>query len=566
MRKKAKKLVYILSSTALAVVIFLSGILAIRYNFASASPQQQQNGGNTQIGNGSNGNGGVGSTDGNGAGTGNGGSGGSGGSGSGTGSGSGNGSGGSGSGLGGSGGSGGSGGGSGGAEHTTRENYLFRIHSAESETVYLREENMGDYIGNGYHGFDEGYTYATSMGEIDPSEYFAYALQNSGATSHYINMELKADLPRLYPYYNNKIYESDAGAMQYRAKTFAYTYNPTTMQGLRSFSSVNSEYAMWEDTYYEFVKDTYLEIPRALKTTLLDLARENHLDKNASTIISDVASYIQNAAAYDYDYADKNYPSDKDMVTHFLTGIQRGVCRHFAAAATMMFRALGIPARYTTGYKVDVQQGVWRVYGDEPGEEGHAWTEVYLQDYGWVAVEVTGSNLAEIEQDVLIVTTEDMQKVYDGTPLSQNPIVQGVLKEGHKLFIVYLPSLTDVGSISNQPTVKITDENGVDCTADAQITYHCGTLTVTPREITLTTGSKTAAGLGQLSCEEYTVTNLADGDEIILQDLQFARLVAPGICTNTISYKSLKIKNSKGDDVTKNYKIHIVYGTLILTP
>jgi transglutaminase-like putative cysteine protease len=259
--------------------------------------------------------------------------------------------------------------------------------------VYLREENKGAYTGKGEHGFSGDYTYEVDSGDPDPNQFFANALSASRYSSHYVDVELKADLLRLYPYYNNKIYESDVGIMQYRARTYAYQYNYSTMRSLSTISSYNKTWGNAEDAYYKFVKDNYLSVPNDLKQTLKKLAKENGLNANSSTIISDVAYYIQNAAYYDDYYANRNYPSDKDMVTCFLTEYKRGVCRHFAAAATMMFRTLGIPARYTIGFAVDVDAGEWRVYGDDPGEVGHAWTEIYIQDYGWIPLEVTGGNL-----------------------------------------------------------------------------------------------------------------------------------------------------------------------------
>ena len=74
------------------------------------------------------------------------------------------------------------------------------------------------------------------------------------------------------------------------------------------------------------------------------------------------------------------------MVTYFLTEHKRGVCRHFAAAATMMFRALGIPARYTIGFMVNIEANVKLEYSGD----GHAWTEIYMENYGWIPLEVTG--------------------------------------------------------------------------------------------------------------------------------------------------------------------------------
>ena len=42
-------------------------------------------------------------------------------------------------------------------------------------------------------------------------------------------------------------------------------------------------------------------------------------------------------------------------MNYFLTKNRRGYCAHFASAATLAFRYIGIPARYVEGYAVDPQ-------------------------------------------------------------------------------------------------------------------------------------------------------------------------------------------------------------------
>ena len=46
-------------------------------------------------------------------------------------------------------------------------------------------------------------------------------------------------------------------------------------------------------------------------------------------------------------------------------------------------------ARYTIGFAVNVEANVKLEYSGD----GHAWTEIYLEGYGWIPLEVTGGNL-----------------------------------------------------------------------------------------------------------------------------------------------------------------------------
>ena len=118
--------------------------------------------------------------------------------------------------------------------------------------------------------------------------------------------------------------------------------------------------------------------------------------------------------------------------------------------------------------------------------------------------------------------------------------------------------------MENKVTIRLLDENGEDCTG--KITYVYGTLTVTPKEITFQTSSKTASGLDFLQCEEYTITGLVAGDKVSIMQMVFATQEGPGVCTNTLEYQSLVIKNASGKDVTGNYVITMKFGLLILMP
>lgn len=104
-----------------------------------------------------------------------------------------------------------------------------------------------------------------------------------------------------------------------------------------------------------------------------------------------VGDYLSQLAEYDPDTPAT--PEGEDFVSYFLTESHRGYCMHFASAATLMLRAMGIPARYVTGYVADVPTSG---HVNVPDSAAHAWVEIYLEGYGWEPVEVTpayaGSN------------------------------------------------------------------------------------------------------------------------------------------------------------------------------
>jgi len=175
-------------------------------------------------------------------------------------------------------------------------------------------------------------------------------------------------------------------------------------------------------------------------------------------VISDVASYIKKAAKYNL-YYDEEMDEAENPVIAFLSEYKEGVCRHYASAATLLFRTLGIPARYTIGFHCDVEGNV---ESEITAKQYHAWVEVYIGGLGWVNVEVTGSDKQEpIKLTVAPATTSD---VYSGQTLNALQKVSGLdalVKEGYSYVATVDGSLSTLGKATSTITsLKIMDEFG----------------------------------------------------------------------------------------------------------
>lgn len=80
----------------------------------------------------------------------------------------------------------------------------------------------------------------------------------------------------------------------------------------------------------------------------------------------------------------------RDSVDEFLFGTRKGFCEHYASAFTLVMRAAGVPARVVTGY----QGGEWNALGGYllvRQSDAHAWSEIWLDDAGWVRVDPTAA-------------------------------------------------------------------------------------------------------------------------------------------------------------------------------
>lgn len=121
-------------------------------------------------------------------------------------------------------------------------------------------------------------------------------------------------------------------------------------------------------------------------------------DESAVRQAQKLALWIQNRASYTL--RPPATRSDRDATDFFLFDSRRGYCTYFAGALAVLCRARGIPARVVAGYA----NPEWAVVdaGDPQNNEpagtimgrlreanGHAWTEVWQDGWGWTPVDAT---------------------------------------------------------------------------------------------------------------------------------------------------------------------------------
>lgn len=137
-----------------------------------------------------------------------------------------------------------------------------------------------------------------------------------------------------------------------------------------------------EEVYAE-----YSHYPESL-SRLIDLCKKQNIDSMA-----DASNFIQGEFEENtvYDYNPGMTPGGWDFAEYFLFENKKGFCVHFATTATLMYRIMGVTARYAEGYAIPVsafkeqEDGSYRA--EVTGDMGHAWCETY--DNGWVIREHT---------------------------------------------------------------------------------------------------------------------------------------------------------------------------------
>ena len=168
----------------------------------------------------------------------------------------------------------------------------------------------------------------------------------------------------------------------------------------------------------------------------------------------------------------------------------------------------------------------------------------------------------------LTVTAENGKFVYDGTPRQSAAHKTENLVAGHRTQGKASVSLTLVGTVKNSVTVTVY-LGSEDVTANYDITYINGYLTVAPRPITLSAGSISEEYDGKAHmCGAYEVTSdfsfaLVSGHKIRAVTQVSQTEIGTGV--NKIAAGSVTVTDADGKPVINNYDVTITDGKIEVT-
>ena len=210
--------------------------------------------------------------------------------------------------------------------------------------------------------------------------------------------------------------------------TDRYEYKPyyTSSGGLEE-QSQEQENPVYTYIYYPNVSrtggvsgeasDVYLDVPASCLDAVERVCEEAGFTGTTEEIAAQIVSYFDDN--YSYTLRPGFYYGNPDYISHFLLESKKGYCAHFASAATVLLRQMGIHARYAEGYAFSyynvvetgelVEGAEYSDYysGYSPlGETGlieieipdayaHAWVEIYVDGEGWIVVDPTPAQDAE---------------------------------------------------------------------------------------------------------------------------------------------------------------------------
>ncbi len=195
----------------------------------------------------------------------------------------------------------------------------------------------------------------------------------------------------LYTYYS-RTQEGYRTMQWYNEVAQTYAKSSTSLECIKkaaNYIKERVEYPTESDLWYSYpgVRYDASTLPAILENWYrMELAEE-------------VRRYLGNNMSYSVLLDD--LPKGADPVEYALTVSHEGYCMHYATAAALIMKELGVPTRYASGYIVRPADfyGVHTTVRTAfiPDYNAHAWIEVYMDNMGWVPVEVTAGYNSETD-------------------------------------------------------------------------------------------------------------------------------------------------------------------------
>lgn len=212
---------------------------------------------------------------------------------------------------------------------------------------------------------------------VDNMEYFLSGESNKGYSGYY-----KVDDSEVNPGDEvvDEIIREDKPQGNLYVKSRSYvTYENGSWHGSADGHSPDDEVMVYYD------KDTFARYESEIQGYAPD-------KKFSNAVMDKLVTYIRQHMSYTT--APKKFTEGEDPVNSAMYDVHEGYCVHFASAAAVGFRILGISTVYNTGYVVPSSAWIKQSDGTYRAvvldKYSHAWIEAYSEDDGdWVIVDAT---------------------------------------------------------------------------------------------------------------------------------------------------------------------------------
>ena len=301
------------------------------------------------------------------------------------------------------------------------EEERLKVTLPKSQKLYLRGYVGAEYEGqrwaepakDAYRGEQKGMlAWLMSQGFYSVSQYADYerlmgaeagkpenslkvSVENTGADRRYVY--LPQQMSDLVESNVNYCYDWQVRSNHFRgADAYSFSMIPTDVpselmvqEQIQGTSASDYErYQNAENVYRTFVYKNYVDVDEEIRSWIHDYFFANGQWDTEQVSLYQATLQIRSQLQQKVHYQERpeDVPEGQDFVTWFLGQSREGNAVSYATAAVLAYRVLGIPARYVEGYFLSDQVKAFPAVlktGD-----AHAWAEVYIDEIGWMPVEV----------------------------------------------------------------------------------------------------------------------------------------------------------------------------------
>jgi transglutaminase-like putative cysteine protease len=294
-------------------------------------------------------------------------------------------------------------------------NALFEVTAEPGTTVYLRTKVHEVFEDNRWKILEDSLNRATERRDLIAQRYFE-APAETGLDTERIEVELLGDFYAMLPHTLEmeaiRFQGESEPRFQYASMDTGFLLDSPMVFGDRVVITNRALSAgVEEDAEVPELSDRsrYLQTPPNLPQPIADLAEDLRGETLPDTVLA-LRDFLREE--YEYTLETDTPPNDQDFTAWFLFESRTGYCVHFATAFVMLARNLGIPARYATGFLVNIpdisEEELFELdmeFGPQSvhvtGLSAHAWPEIWVPDLGWTIFEATPPMIPESYNDPL---------------------------------------------------------------------------------------------------------------------------------------------------------------------
>ena len=135
------------------------------------------------------------------------------------------------------------------------------------------------------------------------------------------------------------------------------------------------------------VRKWSLQLPKKLNPRIIRLGKQFREGAVSDReVVNAVLDYFRNPA---FEYTlNPGFLNREDPVGDFLFRSRKGFCEHFASSFALLMRIANVPARMVVGFHGGKYNPIGK-YLELRRADAHAWTEVWLENSGWVRIDPT---------------------------------------------------------------------------------------------------------------------------------------------------------------------------------